>query len=212
MISALSQQLLQWQHYFQDLGLLGIAAYMLVMVVVQVFCAPLSPAGIAAGIIFGLWRGFLTVEIATALGAALNFVVARHFARERVTRWLGHHEKFKLIDDAIGREGWKIVALLRLCPMPFGLANYCYGLTAVRFAPYMAATFVAILPANLFFVWFGATSNDALAAVSGEAKAGPGQFIFTAIGLVAFFAALTYMTRIARAAIAKKDEPAPQVT
>jgi hypothetical protein len=76
----------------------------------------------------------------------------------------------------------------------------------------MAATFVAILPANLFFVWFGATSNDALAVVSGEAKAGPGQFIFTAIGLVAFFSALTYMTRIARAAIAKKDEPAAQVT
>ena len=88
MMSALSQQLLQWQHYFQDLGWLGILAYVLVMVAVQVFCAPLSPAGIAAGIIFGLWRGFVTVEIATALGAALNFVAARHFARERVTRWL----------------------------------------------------------------------------------------------------------------------------
>ena len=212
MMSALSQRLLEWQHYFQDLGLLGILAYALVMVLLQVFCAPLSPAGIAAGIIFGLWRGFLTVEIATAIGAALNFVVARNFARERVTRWLGHHEKFKLIDAAIGREGWKIVALLRLCPIPFGLANYSYGLTAVRFVPYMAATLVAILPGNFFFVWFGATSNDALAAITGESKAGAGQFVLTAIGLVAFFAALTYVTRIARGAIAKKDEPAVQVS
>jgi uncharacterized membrane protein YdjX (TVP38/TMEM64 family) len=212
MMSALSHKLLEWQHYFQDLGLFGIAAYVLVMVVVQMFCAPLSPAGIAAGMIFGLWRGFVTVEIATAIGAALNFLVSRHFARERVTRWLGHHEKFKLIDAAIGREGWKIVALLRLCPIPFGLANYMYGLTAVRFGPYMAATVLAILPANFFFVWFGATSNDALAALSGTRRAGPGQFIFTAIGLVAFFAALTYVTRIARAAVAKKDQSAVQVS
>jgi len=212
MMSAFSQFLLQWQHYFQDLGLLGIAAYVLVMVGVQMFCAPLSPAGIAAGMIFGLWRGLVTVEIATAIGAALNFVVARHLARERVNRWLGHHEKFKLIDAAIGREGWKIVALLRLCPIPFGLANYSYGLTAVGFVPYMAATLVAILPGNIFFVWFGATSNDALAAVTGEAKAGAGQFVLTGIGLVALFVAMTYVTRIARAAIAKKDEPAVQVS
>lgn len=212
MITAISQHLLQWQHYFQDLGFLGMAGYALVMVVLQVFCAPLSPAAVAAGMIFGLWRGFLTVEIATTLGAALNYLAARHFARERVKRWLGHHEKFKLIDAAIGREGWKIIALLRFCPIPFGLANYSYGLTAVRFWPYLLATAVAIIPGNLFFVWFGATSHDALSAISGSGPTPPGKFIFTAIGLVAFFAALTYVTRIARAAIAKKEEPAVQVS
>ncbi len=211
-MTALSQHLLQWQQTFQDLGLLGMAAYALLIIVLGIFCAPLSPFGIAAGVIFGLWRGFLTVEIATTLGAAANYLISRHFARDRVKRWLGEHEKFKLIDAAIGREGWKIIALLRFCPIPFGIANYSFGLTAVRFWPYLFATALAVIPANFFFVWFGASSHDALNAMGGHGATPPGKFIFTAIGLVAFFAALTYVTRIARAAIAKKDEPAVQVS
>lgn len=212
MLTPISQQLLQWQHYFQDLGFLGILAYALTLTLLQVFCAPLSPAGIAAGMIFGRWHGFLAVQIGTTLGAALNYLVARNLARDRVMRWLGHHEKFKLIDAAIAREGWKIVALLRFCPIPFGLANYCYGLTGVRFWPYLLATTVAIIPANFFFVSLGASSNDALAAINGTAPVHPGKFVFAAIGLVAFFVALTYVTRIARAAVSKKEEPAVQTS
>lgn len=208
-MSALSEFLLQWQHYFQSLGILGLALYALLLVGLQMFGVPLSPAAVAAGLIFGFWRGFITVQIGTSLGAAVNFLLARYFARERVARWLGHHEKFRLIDAAVAREGWKIVALLRFCPIPFGLANYSYGLTGVGFVPYLVATALAIVPGNCFFVWFGATSNDALAAVSGSGKAPPGQFIFTGIGLVAFFVALTYVTKIARAAVARKDTVPP---
>jgi uncharacterized membrane protein YdjX (TVP38/TMEM64 family) len=207
MMSAFSQYLLQWQTFFQELGVLGLLAYVLLIVVIQMCCAPLSPVGIAAGLIFGLTRGFLVIEVGTALGAAVNFLLARYFMRRRVARWLGSNEKFLLIDAAIGREGWKIVALLRLCPIPFGIANYSYGLTAVRFVPYLLATLIAILPANFFFVWFGATSHDALATISSGSKTPPGQMIFTGIGLVAFFLALSYITRIARAALGKKSGP-----
>jgi hypothetical protein len=76
----------------------------------------------------------------------------------------------------------------------------------------MVATVVAILPANFFFVWFGATSEDALEVLSGRSTVGTGKLVFAVIGLVAFFAVLTYVTRIARAAIAKKDEPAVQAS
>lgn len=209
-MSAILEYLLQWQSYFQGLGLLGILAYAGVIVLLQVFCAPLSPVAVAGGLIFGLGRGFVAVQLGTSVGAAINFLAARHLARKRVAGWLGQHEKFRLIDAAIGREGWKIVALLRFCPIPFGLANYSYGLTAVGFLPYLLATVLTIIPGNFFFVWFGATSHDALAAAGGVGKAPPGQLIFTAIGLVAFFVALTYVARIARAAVAKKDPvPAP---
>ncbi|MDB6150194.1 MAG: hypothetical protein JWQ44_1642 [Chthoniobacter sp.] len=203
MMSALSQQILQWQHFFQDLGWFGVLAYAVVILVVQLACVPLSPLAIAAGLIFGIGRGFTAVMIGTALGAAVNFLLSRHLARARFANWLGSNEKFRLIDAAIGREGWKIVALLRFCPLPFGLSNYSYGLTAVRFGPYWLASVLAIMPATFFFVWFGATSHDALAAVSGVQKTPPGQIVFTVIGLIAAFAALTYVTKVARAAVAK---------
>lgn len=208
MMSALSQYVLQWQHYFHELGLFGMTLYVLVLVLLGILCVPLSPLSIAGGLIFGFGPGFFVVHLGTTLGAAVNFFMARYLARERVSRWLSHHEKFRLIDAAIGREGWKIIALLRFCPIPFGIANYSYGLTAVRFVPYLVATTLAIIPANVFFVWFGTTSNNALSAANGTAKAPPGQIIFTIIGLIAFFIALTYVTKVARAAVARKDPTA----
>ncbi len=203
-VNALSEKILESQQFFQGLGWLGVLAYAALIVVVQVVCLPLSPLAVAGGLIFGLGRGFAAITIGTGIGAVVNFLAARYLARGAVQRWLGHHEKFKLIDAAVGREGWKIVALLRFCPVPFGIANYSYGLTAVRFLPYWIATLFAIIPGNFFFTWFGASSHDALATVSGAGQAEPpGKMIFTVIGLVAFFCALTYVTKIARAAVAR---------
>ena len=201
-MTALTQKILEWQSFFQGLGWLGVLTYALVIVAAQLLCAPLSPVAVAGGLIFGLGRGFAAITLGTGLGAVVNFLLSRHFARATIQRWLAHHEKFKLIDAAIGREGWKIIALLRFCPIPFGLANYCYGLTAVRFGPYLVATIFAVMPANFFFSWFGASSHDALAAVGGTGQAAqPGRWVFTVVGLVAFFCALTYVAKIARAAV-----------
>ena len=209
MLSALSQYFLHWENFFQGLGLFGVLMFALTLVVLQLFCLPLSPFGIMAGLFFGVANGFAAIELGTGLGAAINFFLSRYFLRERFAHWLSNHEKFQLIDAAIGREGWKIIALLRFCPIPFGLANYSYGLTAVRFWPYMLATVFAIIPANFFFVWFGATSHDALAVLTGGAKATPGQAAFTVIGLVAFFLVLTYIAKIARGAIARGERLVP---
>lgn len=215
-MSALLQQITSWHEQFQQLGWLGWLAYAGALVLLQMGLVPLSPAAIAAGVIFGVRDGLLVVTLGTNLGAAVNFFVSRHLARGWVQRYLAHHEKFRLIDAAIGREGGKIVALLRLCPIPFGLANYAYGLTAVRFWPYLLATFVAIIPGNLFFVWFGATAQEGLAAASGAGRARhPAEYALLVVGLIAAFCALSYITRIAKAALARGDGaavvPAPPV-
>ena len=116
---------------------------------------------------------------------------------------------FRSIDGAVGREGWKIIALLRLCPIPFGLANYAYGLTAIGFWPYFLATFFAIIPANCFFVWLGTSAHHGLAAATGAEHARhPGEYAFLAVGLIAFFLVLRHITKLAKAAVAKGEVPA----
>lgn len=53
--------------------------------------------------------------------------------------------RFQAIDKAVAAEGFKIILLLRLSPIfPFALSNYFYGLTAVEFGPYLAATRVEL--------------------------------------------------------------------
>ncbi len=74
--------------------------------------------------------GSIYVSIGATLGATCAFLVGRYLARGWVAKKLEGNEKFKAIDRAVAREGWKIVGLARLSPFfPFNLLNYAFGLT-----------------------------------------------------------------------------------
>jgi uncharacterized membrane protein YdjX (TVP38/TMEM64 family) len=209
-MKALTDWLASSEQYFHQLGWLGVLAFAGVMVLAGLASLPLSPFAIAAGAMFGLGRGFAAVVLGTGLSAALNFLISRYVARGVVQRRLAKDQRFTLIDEAIGREGWKIIALLRFVPMPFGLANYLYGLTAIRFWPYLAATVVAIIPANLFITWLGATAGMTLHAAAGTTRPRhPMEYVFLFAGLACALAALLYVTRIARAALARRGTELP---
>lgn len=49
-------------------------------------------------------------------------------ARDRVLQYASTHPKFAAIDRAIGRDGLRVVFLLRLSPLlPLAASNYLYG-------------------------------------------------------------------------------------
>ncbi|MDQ3625083.1 MAG: VTT domain-containing protein [Verrucomicrobiota bacterium] len=189
---------------FQQLGWIGLLAYAGGMVLVAMAGGPLSPLAVAAGAMFGLSHGLLVVTLGVNASAAVNFLVSRYLARGVMTRRLQRYEKFRLIDAAVGREGWKLIALFRFVPMPFGIANYAFGLTAIRFWPYLLATALATSAGNLFFTWLGVTARTGIQAAAGGGPARhPGEYVFLVIGLAAAFVALWYVTRIARTALVK---------
>ncbi len=201
-MSSLIEWLNSSQHYFSQRGWEGVLLFACVIVLVQMLIAPMSPVAVAAGFSFGLGRGWVVITIGTALGAAVNFLISRYLARGFIARRLAQNDKFRLIDAAIGREGWKIVMLLRFVPMPFGLANYAYGLTAIRFWPYLLASIVAIVPANLFLVYLGHTAYSGIAVASGaERPRHPGEYLLLATGIVAAFFALRHITKVAKSAV-----------
>ena len=191
-----------------SLGGLGVLVFAGIFVLAQLFMVPVAPLGMAAGLFFGFGKGWLGLYLGCAIGASVNFLIARHFARERVSRWLGHHEKFRLIDEAIGREGWKIVVLLRFVPIPFGLANYCYGLTPVAFWPYLFATSIAIIGPNSLFVWMGASFQGSLDSLLGKGRPHhPMEYVLLGVGIVAAIIALRHIAKVARTAVARGAEP-----
>lgn len=197
----------QLQKTVHDLHGLGILVFAGAFVIAQLFMIPVSPLGLAAGFFFGFGKGWLALMLGCAIGASVNFLISRHFARAALTRQLGNNEKFRIIDSAIAREGWKIVALLRFVPIPFGIANYCYGLTPVRFWPYLAASCVAIIPANSLFVWMGATFQGSLASLVGKGRPiHPLEYALVIVGLVAAVIALRHVAKIARAAVVIEPE------
>jgi uncharacterized membrane protein YdjX (TVP38/TMEM64 family) len=174
------------------LGWLGAAVFAASYIGAVVLLAPGALLTIAAGLAYGFW-GLPIALIAATAGASLAFLVARHLARDSVRRAIETRRDTAAIDRAIAAEGWKIVLLLRLSPVvPFNLQNYLFGVTAVPFGPYVAATFVGIAPATTVFVTIGALGNASLDPAGG-------RWALLGGGLIATVAAIVLVMRKTRA-------------
>jgi uncharacterized membrane protein YdjX (TVP38/TMEM64 family) len=202
----------QWLRNFNDwvgqMGVLGIFIFIGVYAVATVLMAPGSILTIGAGFAFGLWKGFLAVSGGATLGASLSFLVARFIARDKVEAIAKRNDRFRKIDNAIGQEGAKLVFLLRLSPViPFNLSNYFYGLTGVRFWPYVLASWIGTMPGTLLYVYIGIAGKAAVAAATGgEAmKHGWQYWTFLGVGLVATIIVTIWVTKIARDALYKTE-------
>ena len=202
----------QWLRNFNDwvgqMGVVGIFIFIIVYAVATVLLAPGSVLTIGAGFAFGLWKGFVAVSAGSTLGAALAFLVARFIARDKIEAIAQRNEKFRRIDNAIGKQGAKLILLLRLSPIiPFNLSNYFYGLTAVKFWPYVLASWIGMMPGTFLYVYIGTAGKAAAsAAAGGEAmKHGWQYWTFMSVGLVATIIVTIWVTKIARNALRKTE-------
>lgn len=190
----------QVEGWIAGLGAMGYAAFYAIYVVAVLLFVPGAALTIAGGFLFGLTRGTAIVSLAATTAAGLAFLIARHAARGAVEARARKDPRFTAIDEAIGERGWKIVALLRLSPaVPFSLSNYFYGLTAIRFWPYLLTSFVAMLPGTVLYVYLGAAGR---AAARGEGRT-PLENAYLVAGLAATVAVTVYLTRVARKALRK---------
>ena len=202
----------QWLRNFNDwvgqIGTAGIFIFIAVYAVATVLMAPGSILTIGAGFAFGLWKGFLAVSTGATFGASLAFLVARFIARDKIEAIAKRNETFRKIDNAIGKEGAKLIFLLRLSPViPFNLSNYFYGLTGVRFWPYVVASWIGMIPGTFLYIYIGVASKAAVAAAArGEAVKHSWQYwAFLGVGLLATIIVTIWITKIARDALHKTE-------
>jgi uncharacterized membrane protein YdjX (TVP38/TMEM64 family) len=188
--------------WVDSLGALGPAVFVLGYAVAVVAFVPGSLLTLAAGAIFGLLEGTAWVFLAATLGSTAAFLVGRHLARRPIERRLAGDARFAAIDEAIGREGRKIVLLLRLSPVfPFSLLNYALGLTRVRLADYVIGS-LGMLPGTLLYVYSGKLAGDVAAAAGGaEVARGTGYWLVIGLGFAATVVVTVLVTRIARRAL-----------
>ncbi|MCA9067502.1 MAG: TVP38/TMEM64 family protein, partial [Planctomycetaceae bacterium] len=192
-------------------GMWGPVVFGVIYAVAVVFLVPASLLTLAAGAIFGLFQGTLIVSLSSTTGVALAFLIARYLARERVHRRVQQSPRLAAVDRAIGEQGWKIVALMRLSPaVPFTLQNYLYGVTAIRFWPCVLTSWVTMLPGTFMYVYFGSLGSQAVAG--GETS--PLEWTLRGVGLLATVVVTIYLTRLAKRAMQDKldvptEEPSP---
>src|SRR5205085_7213880 len=193
------------QASIEGLGRLAPIAYVLLYVATTVLLIPGSLLTIGAGGIFGFWQGLVVVIVSANLAALVAFLLTRTFLRQRVARWAAANPKFAALDRAIGREGFKMVLLVRLSPVfPFTLLNYLLGLTTVRTSSYVLANLIGMLPGTFLYVYIGATARDALGSSTGSV--GAWKLALKIVGLLATIAVVTLVARTARRAMAQAEK------
>src|SRR5580765_3216368 len=196
----------EFEAYVHSLGAIGPAIYALGYVVLTVLLFPASFVTLGAGTLFGLKTGLFVALAGANLGALCSFLLARTFLRQKVMLWTAPYPKFRFLDEAIGKQGFKMVLLCRLSPIfPFILLNYFLGLTAVRTGAYVLANLFGMLPTTFLFVYIGAAARDAIGGPT-EASAGLYQQILKYVGLMATIAVVVMVTRIARRALREAEQ------
>lgn len=118
---------------------------------------PLTASG---GYLFGLIPGTLTILLSATIAASFSFFIGRTFLRTWAQKFIAGSPKWRAVDRAIAKEGFKVILLLRLSPLlPFAISNYIYGVTSVDFGSFLAATFIGFTPGTFGIVYAGSVGK-----------------------------------------------------
>jgi uncharacterized membrane protein YdjX (TVP38/TMEM64 family) len=132
----------------------------------------LLPGGIlcvGAGFFFGLWWGFFIVLLGNSIGAAVSFAISRWLGGRWLQRRRAATPLLNILEKAVERDARKIIFLTQLHPLfPTSLLNYLYGLTPIRFGPYMFWTTVGRAPGLFLYTYLGTLGQFGLNLALGK--------------------------------------------
>ncbi|WP_242039599.1 TVP38/TMEM64 family protein [Anabaena sphaerica] len=196
---AILRNALQW---IDSLGTVGAIAFIAIYIIATIAFLPGSILTLGAGVVFGIAWGSLYVFIGATLGATAAFLIGRYLARNWVTKKIADNKKFAAIDNAVGREGLKIVLLTRLSPIfPFNLLNYAFGVTAVSLKDYFLGC-LGMIPGTIMYVYIGSLAgNLALIGTENQPTNPTLTWIIRIVGFIATVAVTIYVTRLAKTAL-----------
>jgi uncharacterized membrane protein YdjX (TVP38/TMEM64 family) len=161
----------------------------------------LLPGGlltVASGLCFGLWWGFFLNLVGNLFGAAAAFGISRLLGRQWVERKIFHNKKWRVLDEAITREGWKIIFLSQVHPLfPTSLLNYLYGITRIRFWPCMAWIALGQTPGLFFYSYLGTLAQLGIKLFEKKTHPQPVEFVVWIGGLLLTFAVTFFLSKLA---------------
>jgi uncharacterized membrane protein YdjX (TVP38/TMEM64 family) len=199
-----TQWLKSFLEWTEGLGFWGPTLLAGFYVLACVLFVPGSILTLGAGAVFGLVVGTVTVSVGSTVGAAAAFLVGRTLAREWVAGKVAGSRKFAAIDEAVGREGFKIVLLTRLSPVfPFNMLNYGFGLTKVRLRDYVLASWIGMFPGTVMYVYLGTVIGEVGRLGAGGRQKTAGEWVLLGVGLLVTVVVTVFVTKIARRALAE---------
>jgi uncharacterized membrane protein YdjX (TVP38/TMEM64 family) len=119
---------------------------------------------LTAGYLFGPWVGGVATAFAATLGALGVYFVGRTTLGDSLRRRAAQDSGLlHRVCEGVDRNSFWYVLVARLVvSVPFHLINVAAGVMAAPLRPYMAATFIGLLPAHIIYCWIGSGLNQIL--------------------------------------------------
>ena len=96
---------------------------------------------------------------------------------------LEDYPSLKGLEDEITKQGQKVVALTRVSlVIPYGVLNYAYGATKVKFRDFFIGNFAMIVPA-IIYAWWGSQTIVTSNGIETTAKT-PFDFVIIFISII----------------------------
>jgi uncharacterized membrane protein YdjX (TVP38/TMEM64 family) len=170
-------------------GPLAPLLYILIKAATYVF-APLSsgPIQLSSGVLFDLWPATFYTLIGEVLGGSIGFLIARHFGRPVVRRFVGE-EGLSRVDNFVEQVGgWRTLVYARLFLFAiYDFISYAAGLTqTLTLRQYIIVSAVCgFLPTFLFVAAGASLAGDRRVLL----------LVYAAIGLFSFIPFIIHRLR-----------------
>ncbi|KAF9956478.1 hypothetical protein BGZ70_009862 [Mortierella alpina] len=143
-------------HYIDDHRSMGAVLFVSFYTIACWLFLPGSLFTIGAGFLFRPMPFALAiVMLGDVLGALGSFLFGRYIFYNWVKSIMAKHPKFGALDQVIQDDGWKIVVMLRLTPIPFNLITYFFSITSIPLYTLLWATAVGVFPGSCLGIWIG---------------------------------------------------------
>src|ERR1041384_5898411 len=185
-----------------ELGAWGPLLFAVMYIIAAVTMAPAFLLSVAAGALFGVWRGSLLAFVSATLGAMAAYGVARSVTGTRLVKWVMRDRRVEGVRRAVAYKSAWVQFLLRLSPIvPYVLLNYALGFSRVRVRDFLVACF-GMIPTIVMYAYYGRVVGDVAKIAAGVAPPrGPEYCVLLVVGLIATVIATMAITRAARRAI-----------
>lgn len=185
----------------ESLGPYGFLYFSAIYIAAEILAFPAIGLTASSGYLFGLVPGVCVCIVSATIASSIAFFIGRTLLRNWAKKMADGNAKWRALDSVIGKEGFKVVLLLRLSPLlPFAISNYLYGVTAVDYWSYLAASFLGFIPGTVGIVYAGSAGKELL---SGGQHL-PWFAYVAAAGVIALV--VKYVGKVATDAIAAMEE------
>ncbi|EDO37035.1 predicted protein [Nematostella vectensis] len=157
---------------------------------------------VAAGYLYGFFYGLVVVFVSATCGVTTAFIVCRRFMKDWVRSILESDSLKAIVRVVEARRGYKVIALARLTPIPFGLQNGLFAVTNVGIPKYVMASSIGLLPSQALNAYMGSTLRSLEDVMEEKSGGYMVLFVQVVIGLLLMF----YVIRRARKEINKACE------